>query len=536
MEKVLAGGPFGTDNGWAVDNTGTVLLTSGLASQMSAGETGWIRIEMRLFGSHTNWDSVILSDYDAAVNNARNVGLQVLLLVDGGSWPGGQPAWCANNSENNPGSNGDNAYVEEYATNAVVPIVLHFRDRVQFYELWNEPNCWSSNPSNGVFTGCTFIYPSNYGWLLARSWGAVHMSQAIADVTLFFGGVFGHNIGGATSYANAGAQYIDDTYSTGTNVLKGEAFHFAKTNYNAYPLDGIGEHIYLNPGSTVASNTFRQYEDWVRQACTKYEGAGTTKKTFITEFGWQTTNVSNANGVSQAIQETNLNLAFGAIRATPYVQMAIWFQWKDNPAGSLWYGVLDSSGNPKQSFADYQQFQRFEGRYPAGTTNSSIQSYYYGLGQSVLGNPFDHGHGPSVYALLDGYAQDFDGGSHLGLTVVTSTNGTFEINDLHGFWTFYNTNNGPSRYGFPTGNPFGSTQTRQNFTYGSLAWDSVTGVRWTFAPPILFQAGQQVLTWTGFYTLQWATNFSGPFFDVSGATSPYTNGLTYGREFFRLRH
>ena len=133
-------GPYGADNGWAVQNDGSILLTASVAAKLSQAEVGWVRVEMRLFGSHTTWDSTILGYYDKAVNNARNAGLQVLMLIDGGSWPGGQTAWTQNNSENNPGANGDNPYVEGYATNAVVPIVQHFRDRVKCYELWNEPN------------------------------------------------------------------------------------------------------------------------------------------------------------------------------------------------------------------------------------------------------------------------------------------------------------------------------------------------------------------------------------------------------------
>ncbi|HZQ47010.1 MAG TPA: hypothetical protein VFC07_08365, partial [Verrucomicrobiae bacterium] len=134
-----AAGPYGTDNGWAIDSNGNALLTSSLAGKLSQGEAGWIRVEMRLIPGHTNWDSAMLGYYDTAVNNACNAGLQVLLLIDGGSWPGSQTNWEANASETNPGLNGDNLYVEEFATNAVVPIVQHFRNRVKIYELWNEP-------------------------------------------------------------------------------------------------------------------------------------------------------------------------------------------------------------------------------------------------------------------------------------------------------------------------------------------------------------------------------------------------------------
>src|SRR5579883_2643294 len=91
-----AAGPYGTDNGWAIDNNGNALLTSGIAAELSQGETGWIRIEMRLIPGHTNWDTAMLGYYDNAVNNARNAGLQVLLLIDGGSWPGNQSDWEQN--------------------------------------------------------------------------------------------------------------------------------------------------------------------------------------------------------------------------------------------------------------------------------------------------------------------------------------------------------------------------------------------------------------------------------------------------------
>jgi hypothetical protein len=538
-----AAGPYGADNGWAIDNSGNPLLTATVASNLVQGEVGWLRIEMRLIPGHTNWDSAMLGYYDTAVNNARNAGVQVLLLIDGGSWPGSQSDWCANNAENNPGTNGDNAYVEGYATNAVVPIVSHFRDRVKYYELWNEPNCWSSSPSNGVFIGCTYIYPSNYGWLLARSWAAVHVAHQFNDVTLFSGGLFGHSIGGVTTYANAGAQYLDDTYSSGTNTHKGSSFNFIKTNYNAYPLDGIGQHVYINQGGLSPSNTFRQYEDWVHQALTKYEGSASPKKTFITEFGWTTTSVS------QGVQDTNLVTAFSAIQATPYVQMAIWFSWQDNTAANLYYGVLDPSGAPKQSYADFQRFHRFEGIYTNGTTNGVIQAYFNGLGQSVLGSPYDNGHSAWVYSFLDGYAQDYAGGSHSKLAVMASTNGTFEVNDTHGFCTYYQTNNGGPKYGWPVGNEFATgAGTRQNFTEGYLTWDVVNSVIWhqvagTPGAPANLTASpgnQQVaLQWTASptatsYNVKRSTTNNGPYSiitSVVGPTAftdaPLLNGKTY---------
>ena len=298
-------------------------------------------------------------------------------------------------------------------------------------------------------------------------------------MTLFFGGVFGHNIGGVTSYANAGAQYVDDTYSTGTNATKSGSFAHTKAHYNAYPLDGVSEHLYISQGGLVSSNTFRQYEDWVRQAYTKYEGTSTPKQTIITEFAWETTNSANASGVSQAVQDTNLVTSFGAIKATPYVQMAIWFSLQDSTASGQYFGVLDTAGSPKQSYPDFQRAEQFEGIYANGTTNFGIFNYFNGLGQAVLGDPYDNGQGAWVYAFLNGYAQDCSGGSHLQLTLMSSTNGTFELNNLHGFWSFYNTNNGGAAYGYATTNAYAfGSGTRQDFSLGYLTWDAVNQVVW----------------------------------------------------------
>ncbi len=515
---------------------------------MAQGETGWVRVEMALVTGHSAWDATMFGYYDTVVNNARSAGLQVLMLIDGGSWPGSQSDWCANNSENNPGANGDNVYMEGYATNAVLPIVQHFRDRVKVYELWNEPNCWSTNPSNGVYLGCTFVYPSNFGWLLARSWETVHITHQISDVTLFSGGVFGLNQYGA-NYSAAGGQYLDDTYSAGTNAAKGGSFAHTKASYGAYPLDGVGQHIYISQGGSVSSNTFRQYEDWVHQAITKYEGTNTPKKTFITEFGWQTTNSGNADGVSASVQDANLITSFSAIQATPYVQTAIWFQWKDNPAGSLWYGVLDSSGNPKPSYPDYQRFQRFEGICANSTTNAPIQNYFYALGQTALGCPYDDGHGAWVYTNQFGYAQDFEGGSHSNLTVLASTNGTFELNNQHGMWSYYLTNNGATAYGPLLDNEFTyGNGTRQDFFQGYLTWDPTSQVVWhqvngTPPPPTALTAvpgnGQVTLQWNAspgatLYYVKRSTTNNGPYAvitSVVGPTvfmdAPLANGTTY---------
>ena len=51
--------------------------------------------------------------------------------------------------------------------------------------------------------------------------------------------------------------------------------------------------------------------------------------------------------------------------------------------------------------------------------------------------------------------------------------------------------------------------------------------------------GNAVLSWTdatGFLALQSATNVAGPYRDIAGAISPYTNAIATGQTYFRLKY
>jgi hypothetical protein len=72
----------------------------------------------------------------------------------------------------------------------------------------------------------------------------------------------------------------------------------------------------------------------------------------------------------------------------------------------------------------------------------------------------------------------------------------------------------------------------------NLVLNSNKVVQANFVPgarPTLTIVGTNVLTWVGVYTLQVATNVIGPYRDVPGAASPYTNNASMPQQFFRLR-
>ncbi|MCA1595229.1 MAG: hypothetical protein LC772_02215, partial [Chloroflexi bacterium] len=315
---------------------------------------------------------------------------------------------------------------------------------------------------------------SNFSQLLANTYADVKEYNGLQDVHLISGGVFGHNISGY-SYTNAGAQYIDDTYNEGINVVG--SFAYTKSHWGTYPLDGIGQHIYIDQGGVTTSSAYQQYLNWVRQAYTKYEGTGTSKHTFVTETGWQTT-----GSETQSMQDQNLVTAFSVFEdgSANFVQTAIWFNWQDNPPGNQWYGVLDQYGSHKMSYNDYTFWEAYEGYNADGSINTAIQNYYKSYGQAALGDPYDNGGSPFVHTWSGGgftaQVQDCDGGSHNRLCIFSSSAGTYEVNN--GFWTTYLNNGGIGYYGAPTDNAYGyAGGTRQDFQSGHyLTWTSSGGV------------------------------------------------------------
>lgn len=468
QDTAFAAGPYGVDDGWAVDHpTGRVLLTPAKARQYADAGAGWIRIEFSLLDralGHDTWDPDILALYDQAVDNARAAGLKVVGLIDGGSWRGTQADWLQNSVEEE-GGNGDNDYFQNFVANAVVPLVLHFHGRIDTWELWNEPNaCTTGCP----YRGGTYVHPSNLSWALARTWVNVHINQNISGVKLYLGGVFGHNIGGVISYRNAGAQYIDDTYALGLGAAG--SFAWTWTEYGVFPVDGIMQHFYIDQGGLTTREHVQQYLDFVRQAYTKYEGDDTPKKTIITEFGWRTTSVS------EEVQAANISTSFDALNSTPYVAGAVLFRYGDVPG--LAFGIVTGSGVHKLSYDDFQLYATFQGRFAPGSVHEGIAAYFEAFGPSPLGDPYDAGNGPWVYAWGKGYAQDYDGGSRTTLILMSSDSGVFEVNDEHGVRAFYLHDGSINSYGYPTSNEYSYLDgTRQDFENGAyITWDAIEGV------------------------------------------------------------
>ncbi len=351
MQKAL-------DIGWVVNlGNGSLMVTPQEVASVQATGATLVRIDFSLPAGLTSWTPSLLNAYGQAITLFQQAGIGVLGLVSfGATGDTNQADWQANNTEN-MGGNGDNPLLHTTYTSALRTLVQAFNGppyNVKLWELWNEPNVYLSC-SGPICTGGSYIYPSNFAALLADSYLAIKGGPSpIADVTLISGGLFGHSIGGAYSATNAGADYLAATYCLGTGVGSCTAppalWTAVKQQTGRYPLDAVGQHLYVDQGGYSTPATLHAYLDWLRGAYTAAEGAGTPKRTVVTEGGWAT----GPGGLTTNQQALNVDALYWAAQDAGYVAAVTWFQWQDNPGANLFYGLYDASGAAKPSLARYQ--------------------------------------------------------------------------------------------------------------------------------------------------------------------------------------
>lgn len=338
-------GIHGVNGGWAINDVGaydfpySLYSNTPLMVQMNAG---WVRLNFRLGAHYHDWTTPDISgksaldQYDVVVNACLSKGLGILGLVCNEAWPGRQSDWCAGSAENGQG-NGDNPYLQAL-TNAFGVIAKQYSGSISDYEIWNEPNAWNTHPSANVYVGSSFIYPSNFAWLLHRVYNA-----RSAGVTIISGGLFGHNIGGQP---NPGDAYLRDTYKQGKALAKwGDDLKA----YGSYPLDAIGQHIYVDQGGSTSATTIKYFLDAVHNAALQNETPPFNKQTVVTEIGW------NTASVSESIQASNLDVSFGCINQTSYVSRAYWFNVQDTPTSDFDWGTFHGDSTPKPSAKTFQK-------------------------------------------------------------------------------------------------------------------------------------------------------------------------------------
>jgi hypothetical protein len=128
----------------------------------------------------------------------------------------------------------------------------------------------------------------------------------------------------------------------------------------AYPLDAIGQHLYVDQAGLTTTSKLTSYLQDVRNAYVAFEGASTPKKTQITEFGWVANPGSSGYQSEAARQAQNVQTAYTTFRSTSFVTRADYFAVQDVPEGNVFYGLVQGDGTTfKPGFGAYQTWATY---------------------------------------------------------------------------------------------------------------------------------------------------------------------------------
>ncbi|HOG47829.1 MAG TPA: hypothetical protein PLJ35_06565 [Anaerolineae bacterium] len=317
---------MGLQAGWAVDDSGQTEFPYSVRATlplMREAGAAWVRINLRLGACYQDWTTpgcdgrTALDAYDEVLAEAEAQGLQVLALLSNETWHGQQAAWSAGSAEA-AGGDGSNDYLRAYVA-AAATLAERLAGRVTAWELWNEPNAWTEAPARGG----TFMYPSNWAWLLQHAGATLRGAGQLIS-----GGLFAHDIGGSRTTA---ADYVRAAAAAGRPEL--------------WSLDGVGYHLYIEQGRPAGAATVAGYLSDVRRVC---QAHGLPPALHVTEFAWR------SDAVSEALQARNLEVAYETFRRAGAVVRGYWGATQDLPGGPAW-GLLRADGSAKPAYDAYRR-------------------------------------------------------------------------------------------------------------------------------------------------------------------------------------
>jgi Glycosyl hydrolase catalytic core len=200
---------------------------------------------------------------------------------------------------------------------------------------WNEPNnpVWLQQTSGGHF-----VSPKSYARMCTAIWQGVHFTN-----------LKGEQVGcGAT-----GPRGNNQARSSRPSMSP-LAFMRAARKAGLRHLDAYAHHPYYGrPSETPASRPSGGAVELgnIRGLIAQSNRLFGRKPIWITEYGFQTP-PDRVFGISFARQAAYVSQAFAIARATPQVQMMVWFMLRDDTNLNIGWqsGLLTASGNKKPSF------------------------------------------------------------------------------------------------------------------------------------------------------------------------------------------
>jgi hypothetical protein len=292
----------------------------------------WVRLTMSWADvEQTKGAYSSLSRYDTAITKAQSSGARIVITVyQSPAWASGQT-----NPESPPADPQDYANFMRFAA-------ARWGDKVDAWEIWNEQNSaafWSTGPD-----------PARYATLLKAAYPAVKVADPTALVV--YGGV-SHN-----DY-----RFIERSYAAEPNL--GDYYNVMATHPYPTPANLSPTQTWLESDGRLAVRSFPAY----REIRAVMLANGDDKPMWLTEFGWATTTLAGL-GVSEATQAAYFELAMECLEQDPYVELAVWYIYRNHAWAQNADTWLDQLGLVRTDFSRKSAYDAFKSYVPgsAGCT------------------------------------------------------------------------------------------------------------------------------------------------------------------------
>jgi hypothetical protein len=302
----------------------------------------WSWLEFREPGEST-WYRPQVRALDAFLDAAAKRHIQVVATVlDTPCWAAASPGQSCDNPA---GWDGDRPPLHPSAYAGFLRrLVAHVGVRIQYYEIWNEPNIahfWHDP------------HPAAYTRLLKAAYRAIKQVNPAATV-----------LAGAT--AGADVRFLEGMYTAGAMGS----------------FDAISIHPYSGDRSpttcTDARDSFACGVETVRAAMLRHNDR---QPIWLTEWG-----VEVSAQESEAMQAQYLRQGLSLIPGWPYVRAALWYELYDDPSGrdGQHYGLYDRSLSPRQAAAAFQRAGTPTAGFQRQATQHTDEHKHRGVAEKVV--------------------------------------------------------------------------------------------------------------------------------------------------------
>jgi hypothetical protein len=251
---------------------------------------GSVRLEFRWYEGEPrqdDYDTSTLDKWDRAMDVAEASGAEIIAMVHRA------PKWASGQST----TYGTPQNVADYA-NFMRFLAERYRGRVAAWEIWNEQNSerfWPTGPD-----------AAEYVQLLRAAYPAV--KQADPSALVAFGGL-----------AYSDFYYVSQAYKAGAKGW------FDVMTTHPYSDQFAPNAVWYAAPGLIAMKSFTAY----REVRKRMLGYGDDKPIWFTEFGWSTSTTS-PKGVTHEQQASYLTSALCIMEQDPYVDVAVWYNLRNN--------------------------------------------------------------------------------------------------------------------------------------------------------------------------------------------------------------